>query len=78
MNKIVLISSVIMQLALVSCATVSKDSCLQKNWEEIGEANAKNGKIDLSVNYFAKECKNLGVSPNIESFNMDRRYYHCA
>jgi len=69
MNKIVLISSVIMQLVLVSCATVSKDSCSQKNWEEVGEANAKNGKTDLSVNYFAKKCKSLGVPPNIESFN---------
>lgn len=50
-------------LGLAACATISKEECLNGNWEEIGFRDGTNGRASDYIQQHAKACSKTGVSP---------------
>lgn len=51
-------------LALASCASLSKEECLNGNWDEIGFRDGTNGRTSAYIQEHAKACAESGVVPN--------------
>lgn len=56
-------SAFALTLALAGCATLSKEECLNGNWEEIGFRDGTNGKASSFIQSHAKACEKAGVRP---------------
>ncbi len=59
----ILISGVLIGYTLTGCATISKDSCLQGNWYDVGfEGASQNKDLTDHISDVTKICGKLGVS----------------
>ena len=59
-------------LALVSCATISKDQCLAGAWGEVGYRDGSEGKPMSALDDHEKACAEYGVVPDVVAYRSAR------
>ncbi|MES2070583.1 MAG: DUF2799 domain-containing protein [Pseudomonadota bacterium] len=57
---------------MAGCASLSKDQCLNANWQQIGFADGKQGLPPDQLNEHAKACTEYGVQTNFEQYMLGR------
>lgn len=69
-NKIlfkVLILTIVLS-ALASCSTLSKNECLNADWQTIGYQDGYKGRLKSRLNKHRKSCAEYGVKPKLEEY----------
>ena len=59
-------------LALMSCATMSKDQCLAGAWGEVGFRDGSEGQPMSLLEDHAKACAEYGVAPDLAAYRSAR------
>ncbi|MES2106873.1 MAG: DUF2799 domain-containing protein [Pseudomonadota bacterium] len=58
--------------SMAGCASLSKDQCLNGNWQQIGFADGTRGLPPDQLNEHAKACSEYGVQTNFEQYMLGR------
>ena len=58
--------------SMAGCASLSKDQCLNGNWQQIGFADGTRGLPPDQLNEHAKACSEYGVQANFEQYMLGR------
>ncbi len=59
-------------LFIMSCASLSEDSCRSGNWGTIGFNDGVNGALESYVNQHRKACADFGITPDVSAWLQGR------
>lgn len=55
-------------LLIMSCASLSEDSCRAENWGAIGFNDGKNGRLESYINQHREACADYGITPDVTTW----------
>ncbi len=59
-------------LILAACASLTKQQCLEGNWQQIGLADGINGYAPDRLVAHAKSCRDVGITPDAKAWERGR------
>ncbi len=63
---------VVAAIVTASCATLSKEQCLQGDWRSIGYGDGASGYLMSRIDEHAKACAKTGVTPDVSLYAQGR------